>query len=59
MYVRKKIASRENLRNSYRENIEKEMETRREKIQIARERDKISKMTLKMAMEQKQKDVLY
>jgi hypothetical protein len=31
---------------------------KREKIQIARERDKISKITLKMAMEQKQKDVL-
>jgi len=58
MNVRKKIESRENVRQSFRDNIEKEMEMKREKIQIARERDKISKITLKMAMEQKQKDVL-
>lgn len=59
MNVRKKIESRENLRQSVRDNMEREMEERREKIQLARERDNISKLTLKMAMEQKQKDVLY
>ena len=58
MNVRKKIEIRENLRNSYRESIEKEQEHKKEKIQIAKERDKISKITVKMAMEQKHKDVL-
>lgn len=58
MNVRKKLESRENMRMSLRESMENELERKKEMIQIQRERDKLSKLTLKMAIEQKQKDIL-
>lgn len=59
MNVRKKIESRENNRVTFRNSIEYEMEQKKDQIRIAREREKISKLTLKVAMEQKNKDVLF
>lgn len=59
MNIRKKLESRENMRMSLRESMDIELDRKKELIQIQKEREKIGKVTLKMAIEQKNKDLLY
>lgn len=53
MNIRKKLESRENMRMSLRESMDIELDRKKELIQIQKEREKIGKVTLKMAIEQK------
>lgn len=59
MNIRKKLESRDNMRMSLRESMDIELDRKKELIQIQREREKIGKVTLKMAIEQKNKDFQY
>merc|ERR1711977_15361 len=54
--IRKKLESRENMRLSYRESLEQEIEYKKNQINIAKERERINKLTLKISMEQRKKD---
>jgi len=59
MNIRKKLESRDNMRMSLRESMDIELDRKKELIQIQKEREKIGKVTLKMAIEQKNKDFQY
>lgn len=59
MNIRKKLESRDNMRMSLRDSMDIELERKKELIQIQKEREKIGRVTLKMAIEQKNKDLLY